>query len=248
MNVAALTNDSRTVLESFGERKQIRYPLLSDPDSKVIRAFGILNTNIPSDDKVYGIPFPGTYIVDSGGIVRAKFFEQDHRERYSAGSVLFHYFSDDTGQARTTIETKHLKLTVSASDAVVHAGNRVALALDVELKPHIHVYAPEVGDGYIPVNWKMAAAKGWLALEASYPKARSINLPAIRETALVYEGRFRIVRDLIIGQNRDVQPLLDDGKLTVEGAFRYQACDEKMCYRPQTIPVKWTFRLAPQER
>ena len=42
LNIAALTYDSVAILRHFGDRKEITYPLLSDPDSEVIRAFGIL--------------------------------------------------------------------------------------------------------------------------------------------------------------------------------------------------------------
>jgi len=39
----------------------------------VIRAFGIFNTNIPEDHKMmYGIPFPGDYLLTPDGIVRDK--------------------------------------------------------------------------------------------------------------------------------------------------------------------------------
>ena len=34
-----------------------------------------------------------------------------------------------------------------------------------------------------------------------------------------------------------------DRKLTVQGTFRYQACDDKECYPPQTIPLRWTFHV-----
>ncbi len=37
---------------------------------------GIENHNVPTDDSDYGMPFPGTYIIDADGIVQAKYFEQ----------------------------------------------------------------------------------------------------------------------------------------------------------------------------
>jgi hypothetical protein len=90
----------------------------------------------------------------------------------------------------------------------------------------------------------MPESKGWLAQPVSYPASRKLNLPVIHETVPVYEGHVRIIRDLTIGQQPEVAPLLDaDRKLGVAGTFRYQACDEKECYPPQNIPLKWTFRI-----
>jgi len=34
---------------------------------------------------------------------------------------------------------------------------------------------------------------------------------------------------------------------TPKGTLHYQACDDKVCYRPETIPVQWTLSLTPIE-
>ena len=248
LRVAALMYDAPEVVRGFAERKGIRYPMLSDPESEVIRAFGILNTNIEKDSKAYGIPFPGTYIIDENGVVRAKFFEEDHRERFTAASILVRYFRDEAGGAVKTIETKHLKLTVSASDATVHPGSRVTLVLKVELKPKMHVYAPGVADDYIPVAWKMAESRAWVALPPEYPKPRTLHLEAIGETVPVFEGEFTVTRDVVFGQKKELAPAVRDGEIVVEGAFRYQACDDKMCYPPKTLPLEWRFTVRDLEQ
>ena len=54
---------------------------------------------------------------------------------------------------------KQLNLTAAASNAVVTVGQRVALTLDIQLKPGIHVYAPGV-EGYIPIEWSMKIGSG----------------------------------------------------------------------------------------
>jgi DsbC/DsbD-like thiol-disulfide interchange protein len=234
--VAALSYDNAALLANFAARKGITYSLLSDPESKVIRAFGILNTNFKPGQLPYGAPFPGMYIVDKHGIVRAKYFEEDHVERYTAASILVRHFGAP-GAEETQIETPQVKLTSSASDAAVWPGNRITLSLDLEIKPGMHVYAPGVNGDYIPIDWTIAGSKNWLALPVIYPTSRMLNLPVIDETVPVYEGRLRLTRDLIIGQP------VPEGEMTIEGAFRYQACDDKECYLPRTVPLKWTVRV-----
>jgi len=57
IHAASVTYDACETLHAFGEAYHIGYPLLSDVGSQVIRAFGILNTNIPADHAMmYGIP------------------------------------------------------------------------------------------------------------------------------------------------------------------------------------------------
>ena len=55
----------------------------------------------------------------------------------------------------------------------------------------------------------------------------------------------RITRDLVAGQNAELKPAIGlDGSVSVEGVFRYQACDDKVCYAPDQVPLKWTFPVA----
>jgi len=234
-------HDSVAVLDFFAKRKGITYPLLSNVESKAAAALDIVNPNYEPGHELYGMPFPGTFFVDENGIVEDKFFEADHRERYTASTMLVKHFRDPAGKALTTSETKHLKLIAAASEEAVEAGNRITLSLRIELKPRMHVYAPGVEGGYIPIQWKMPDSTGWAATAAVHPASRNLTLEAINETVPVYEGAFVITRDLVIGQQREITPLLQDGVLRVEGSFRYQACDDKMCFPPQTVPLAWSF-------
>ncbi len=46
LGLAAVSYDSVAVLKNFSDRRGITYPLLSDADSKVIRAYGLLNESV----------------------------------------------------------------------------------------------------------------------------------------------------------------------------------------------------------
>lgn len=232
LGVAAISYDSPSVLRAFSQRRGITYPLLSDPGSQVIRRFGILNTEVPAGTQFSGIPHPGTYLVNPKGVVIAKYFEQDFTERYTASEILVRRFGAAAGSAHSTLDTRHLRLTSAASTDHVHPGQRIALTLDIELKPGMHVYAPGVEGGYIPIEWTMDRAHELVA-----PPSRKLHLDAIDETVPVYEGTFRLLRDYTIPKS--TRP----GELVLEGSFRYQACDDRMCYNPQTLPLKWTLRV-----
>ena len=73
----------------------------------------------------------------------------------------------------------------------------------------------------------------------------------------VYEGRVRIIRDVTIGQPPELAPLLaPDRSVSIEGAFRYQACDDegtqrcaqwcaaiKQCRAPRTLVGRHPHRV-----
>lgn len=235
LNVASVSYDTPEVLKTFAERKAITYSMLSDPESKMIRDFGILNESVPKGTMAYGVPYPGTYIVNAQGVVQAKYFETDYKDRYTAGNILLRTTPAAAGDGWQEVETRHLKLRYGASDGTVRGGSRVTLVLEVTLKPKMHVYAPGVEGGYIPVKWEMAGK----ASEVQWPASRMLRLEAIKETVPVFEGKFAARRDVTFPQQKE----LTSAEANLEGTFRYQACDEKECYPPANIPLSWKFAV-----
>lgn len=248
LGLAAVSYDSPAVLKNFADRKHITFPLLSDTDSKIIRAFGILNESVRPQTAQYGIPYPGTYIVDPKGIVTAKFFEDDFRERTDASDILTKEFGLRPVSAGGTLEAKHASFTYAASTDTARPGQRITLSVELDLGPKMHVYAPGVKD-YIPIEWKMDEGPAAKLHPFEYPPSEKLRLAAIHETVPVYRRRLTIVREVTFGQENALKPLLTaDGTLVLKGTFRYQACDDKKCYLPETVPVEWRFHFSGLER
>lgn len=240
LGVAAISYDSQEALRHFAHRVGgISYPLLSDLDSKVIRDFGIFNHNIPEDHEWYGICFPGTYIVDAQGVVQSKYFEQMHRQRVTADTLLVKEFGVGGGK-RVEIETNHLKLRAFPSQGEVRRGNRISLVLEIELPPKMHVYAPGV-EGYRPVALTLGENPALLVHDTDFPESRTIHLEAIGETVPVYEGRARILQDVTIS------PRYREPSLEIPATFSYQACDDRVCYIPTKVPVTFHLKLADHD-
>ncbi len=240
LSLAAISYDSAAVLKSFADRKGITFPLLSDTDSRIIRAYGILNEEAPKGP-FYGIPHPGTYILDPRGVVVEKYFEEDYTQRYTASAILAKDFGAGVGKAHSTVDAKHLRISTSAGTEVVHIGQRIVLALDIDLPPGVHVYAPGV-QGYIPIDFGIAESTAIAAHPAVYPASKSLLMKAINETVPVYTGQIRVLRDVTIAKGTP------PGELLVEGKFRYQACDDKECFLPETVPLKWVLRVEALDR
>lgn len=248
LKVVGLSYDSPAILKNFAERKGIAFPLLSDPDSKVIRELGILNEDVPKDNVFFGIPHPGTFILDKAGAVSAKYFEEDYKQRYTAADILVQRFGIVPEARKTEVAGKQLNATVSASNYIVRPGQRVALVLDLQLKPGMHVYAPGV-QGYIPIDWKMKEADVAAAHPTVFPKPEILYLKAIEERVPVFKDHVRLTRDVTLGADAKLKAAAGaDGQFTVEGTLRYQACDDRMCYIPQELPLKWTFQYEGFDR
>ena len=207
-----------------------------------------MNETVPASHAFYGIPNPGQYLINFEGKVEAKFFEQKYSDRFTPGSVLVRTLNSDGLGARSETRTKHLTVTTSASDAIVRGGNRISLVIEVELDPKMHVYAPGV-EGYIPIDWVMEAEQGIEIYPATYPESELLHLVAIDEIVPVYNDRFRIVKDVLLGKPDDLKALAGGGdELVLRSTFRYQACDDKLCYLPDEVPLEWRFQLEEHDR
>ncbi len=205
-------------------------------DRAVFRKLGLGIAAVPS--KIH----PGWYVLDAGGVIVAKYLEDDTGGRYTAAAILVDRFAWTPPEPAVEVEGKQLTAKTAASDATVAPGERVALTLDLDLNPGMHVYAPGV-EGYIPIDWKMQDSPSASAHAAVFPHSQKLYLKAIGETVPAYRGHFRLTRDITIERPPDAS-----GKLTVNGSLRYQACDDRVCYIPQELHLTWTFQYGRSRR
>jgi peroxiredoxin Q/BCP len=86
LQVVAVSYDAVDVLARFAGDRKITFPLLSDTDSKTISAYGVLNKE--GKGKLEGIPYPGTFLIDKKGVIRAKLFKEGYKERHSTDELI----------------------------------------------------------------------------------------------------------------------------------------------------------------
>jgi DsbC/DsbD-like thiol-disulfide interchange protein len=130
------------------------------------------------------------------------------------------------------IDTKHLTITLSSSAPAAAPGDRLSLYVDVTPKPKMHVYAPDQSE-YIPIELKVEAPPALRLQPIRYPAAESFFFEPLKETQRVYSKPFRIAQPVVLAAKAAA------AALTVKGTIRYQACDDAICYLPQTVAVSW---------
>src|ERR1700676_2730693 len=86
IKLAGISYDSVEILKFFSDRRKIDFPLLSDPDSKIIRMYQVLNAEAIGPNA--GMARPGYFYIDPEGVIREKFFEAKYRERLPGNTVL----------------------------------------------------------------------------------------------------------------------------------------------------------------
>lgn len=131
--------------------------------------------------------------------------------------------------ATVRLDTLHLQAQV---DGPVRAGadGRATVAVRVTPKTKMHVYAPDV-QGYVPFTLAVQAAPGLTMGKVTYPPSETYVFPPTGESSRAYMRPFVVTQVLTIsGEAR--QKLAAGGRIDGAVTVRYQACDDRVCYRP----------------
>ncbi len=239
--LAALSYDTVEILADFAKRYNIGYTFLSDSGSAYIKSLGLFNVKQPVDSVKYGVPYPGTFLVDRQGKIVSKHFEDEPLERETVNSILSTALNVRTGLLETRVVNKRMSLTASSTNATVRPDQHIRLQLDFRLKPKMHLYAPGVV-GYKPLALEFEPSPAWRLEGITLPQAKTLHLKPINETMPIFESAFSVFARLVIRGDRAVrEALTPDKKIEVKAKLVYQACDDKNCYLPESIPLTWTL-------
>ena len=92
MKLYAISVDPPEMSKSFAEKiasdgkGSLNFPLLSDPEHKIIDAYGLRDPAYEGQ-KVYGIPHPAVYLIDKKGKVVWAKIESNYRERPAVDEI-----------------------------------------------------------------------------------------------------------------------------------------------------------------
>jgi AhpC/TSA family/Disulphide bond corrector protein DsbC len=246
ISIVAVSYDPVETLAKFATAKGITFPLLSDAGSSVIKQYRLLNDTHEPGTRTYGVPWPGTFMLDAQRRVTSRFFEERYQERSTASSTLVRQGSAGSGPG-ITVANPHLAVKGAVSDAVVAPGSRITLAFDVTPGRRIHVYAP--GAEYQVVTVKIDPQPVLLAHETVYPASEIYFFEPLNEKVPVFQKPFRLTRDVTIAATREAQEALRGVEtLSLTGALEYQACDDKVCFKPNAVPFTFELKVKALER
>jgi hypothetical protein len=214
LGLAVITYDPVATLARFADERGLTFPLLSDRGSEVIRRFGLLNTTVEPGNLAYGVPFPGTFLLDREGRVVARYFEEVYQERNTVASILAKSGTGGGLGPAASAGSAHLEVTARASYRVVR--------VDVDPQPWLRAHPP------------------------AYPPSEIYHFVPLDERVEVYQRPFRLVQDLTILATPEAEQLLARAeRIAVTARLVYQACDDKICYTPASVPLSWTLEVTP---
>jgi hypothetical protein len=137
-------------------------------------------------------------------------------------------------QQVVTVPARQLTLKLGIDRAAAAPGEPLVLVADVTPQADIHVYAPGA-TGYLPIELNVQSPAVEITEPPRYPPAEHRFLPAINEAADVYESHFQIQQPVTLTAAASA----GDRPLSITGILKYQACNETVCFRPETVRLSW---------
>ncbi len=199
---------------------------------------------------MYGIPWPGDFLIAPDGTVRDKLFQRNYEHRASASEITLRHYGGRAGGNSVDIESDVLSATVSLSTDRCFPGQELGVELEVHLKPGWHLYGKPLPDNYQATDLTF---EGPLVDEQSLamPPATPVLLKALNETLPVYEEEIRAIGKLGIRWSppmpaKFLEPLgnrIEPGLHQIEGTLRFQACSDEVCEMPQAMRFQLPLRI-----
>ena len=130
--------------------------------------------------------------------------------------------------------TRHLSFTASMSPDAVRPGGRLSLVVKVAPKRRMNVYAP--GTTYRAITVTLDRHASLKPSRLIYPKPSIYFFKPLKEQVLVFRDPFTLTMDVRVGT---LPPKA--ASLKISGTLSYQACDDRVCYLPESVPLQWTI-------
>ncbi len=139
-----------------------------------------------------------------------------------------------------TARAQELPITLTPISTVTAAkpGDTIRLVLKVSIPHGLHLQSDRPRDRFLKPTfiWIDPASKVEF-LEVVFPPSVDFPLEGFAQPLAVFEG------DVAIGVTVRL-PADARGDVSIPARFRYQACDDKICFMPRTLPTGWTVPVS----
>ncbi len=226
----AISYDPVDALSDFANEHGIDYDLIADEGSEYIKEVGILNTLVMPDERVYGIPFPGSYLIDEDGLIEQKFFHREYQVRETGATVLrsgFRAAIDLSGSPHAEVTEDDVKVAATLGGSDLAFMQHADLYVSIELGEGLHVNGPNAPEGYFATMVTVTGPEGLRVGEPEYPGTVPFSIDGLDEQFDVFEGGVEVVVPL-------VSAIREGDSIPLDIEVLYQACNESECFLPKT--------------
>lgn len=252
IHVASITYDSSQILKAFATRREIHFPMLSDPDSTVIDAFGVRNEEAEAVGHKAGIAIPNYFLIAPDGTIEKRYAETQLLDRVTASYLYETLYGSGTAlpaKAVPVSQTQHVGIVLHQSDAGTAPGARIRLTVQFTPQKGGHLYAPGAETfGYRPIKLTLEPSELYQTNAPNYGQSTTLVFAALKETVPVFTSPTAITQDLwAVRSPKTNAEFAEHPDLVIHGTVEYQVCTDSTCFPPEKRPVAWTLHVTPSD-
>lgn len=144
--------------------------------------------------------------------------------------------SSSSGQMAT--EPKPVHVEACASRARLHPGQSFQVVITATIKQGFHINSNKPTDEFlIPTVVSLDQTKGIVFDSVRYPEPQFKVFSYLTGKRPVYEGKISIV-----AQGKVLEGI-SPGDIKLSGSLRYQACDDRRCFVPDTVRFEVSLKI-----
>jgi DsbC/DsbD-like thiol-disulfide interchange protein len=147
------------------------------------------------------------------------------------------------------VKSDQADVTSFLTEEVVTPGSPFSLVLEISPHPGMHMYAPGAA-GYKIVAFALESNPVLVSQPLEYPASEIYEFRPLNERVPVYQTPFRLAQRFAISTAPEHRAALAGRTaVTIRGTFTYQACDDRVCFTPRSVPIAHDVTLrAPAPR
>jgi len=128
---------------------------------------------------------------------------------------------------------------VPINTVAVVRGGKARLNIEMRVNKGFHVNSNKPNDELLlPTVVHLNPPQGIMVVNIQYPEGEQLALPFMgNDTLSVYSGNFAVTAEVRIPKTAAL------GTLRVHGEVKYQACDNRQCFPPKTVPLEFDVRV-----
>ncbi len=216
----------------------------------MIRELGLFNAQIVQQqaangfgirETYFGLPYPGTFVLDEAGVVRDRWFEQNYRVRPTPSAIFEESFgANESSAVEARAHAGDLSARVWAGSDTYHPLQLLNINIDLVIPDGLHVYTQPIPEGYVPLTVAIEPIDGLEVREMKLPQSKLIRLEALEESFHTLDGTVRVRVPIVLSKN------IGDVNLAVR--LGYQACSNTECLMPGELKINLTLRAEDNVR
>lgn len=210
----------------------------------MIEDLGILNVTMEAERAAYGrkvearhkgLPYPGTFTLDGDGVVVNRHFENSHRIRPTA-NTLMSAVGGAGDRPVVTFESEGVAIAAWTDTDRMSANQLQSVNVSVSMADDVHVYVDPSPDGFRTLSVTVTGPDHLNPRGHDPVPGHPFTMAGLDETFTVAEGDVTIRVPFYLEADRDTAGD-DEQVLPVKVTVAYQACTSEVCFVPETAEL-----------